>query len=68
MPITKNTIKTNENEKVCDFEYIESGTDYNGYPIYTIKYTEPPLNYSLVHLIEPLKIAILKDLDYTPIV
>jgi len=66
MAITKEDLENlkKEDEKVIDIQYVESGTDESGYPVYKIDYINPPTNFKLVKMFEALKVAILQDLDY----
>ena len=54
------------NEVVSDFQYIENGTDENGYKTYKIVYISNPANFKLVHIDPDSKLAVLEDLDYVP--
>lgn len=66
MATTKEQIqaKLKPNEVLTDFEYLETGVNDRGFPLFTINFITPPNNHSLVQVIEPLKVAILTDLDY----
>ena len=54
------------NQVVSDFQYIENGTDQNGFMTYKIVYIENPKNFKLIHLDNDSKLAVLEDLDYVP--
>lgn len=51
-----------QNQQIIDFEYKQTGTDDEGFPIFAIDFINPPQSYKLVKLFEPLKFAILEDL------
>ena len=55
------------NEVVVPFEYVENGTDANGFITYKIVYIEHPLNYKLSHIDVDSKLAVLEDLDIASI-
>ena len=55
------------NQKIVSIEYKQNGEDELGIPSYEIAYKNPPKNFRLERMIEPLKIAILEDLDYKEI-
>jgi len=52
------------NWKICKIKNNEIGVDELGLPLYEIEYIDPPINYQLVRVIEPLGVAILEDKDY----
>lgn len=51
-----------QNQQIIDFEYKQTATDDEGFPIFAIEFLNPPKSYKLVKLFEPLKFAILEDL------
>jgi len=52
------------NQVVSEYQYIENGTDDNGFMTYKIVYVENPQNFKLIHIDADSKLAVLEDLDY----
>ena len=61
----KKNLKTNQ--ILVDINYEQTGEDELVIPIFKIVYKNPPQNFRLVKMIEPLKVAILETLDYVEV-
>ena len=53
-----------KDEIIVNFKYTIDGKDGDNYPLFKIDFIDPPKNYQLVNIIEPLKIAVLRDFNY----
>jgi len=53
-----------DNWKICNIKNNEIGADNLGLPLYKTVFIDPPINYQLIRVIEPLGVAILEDLDH----
>ncbi|AXX87152.1 hypothetical protein AMRN_1416 [Malaciobacter marinus] len=53
-----------QNEVAVDIQQVQIAKDENGYPVFELRFENPPTNYKVVKIIEPYKGAVLEDLDF----